>query len=205
MVQFKGVLHLLPPKVPKLACFVLYLKIINICLKTIHASYSKLWKELKNSIKIKVGQVVLELLIQKQHFLPNFLPLIMFVLQLQGPQKQKKNCCPIYFFLYIYINIYEYEWSLKVTSEVTYMYSKHYLSPLSNQMHNEKIQESYLKYAKMWSRATSLCSCTSWWSALSLSSCLLMLWRRMSNSPGACWSENFFICEGWYNLAPSPS
>ena len=27
---FKGVLHLLPQKAPKLACFVLYLKIINI-------------------------------------------------------------------------------------------------------------------------------------------------------------------------------
>ena len=26
----KGVLHLLPPKAPKLSCFVLYLKIINI-------------------------------------------------------------------------------------------------------------------------------------------------------------------------------
>ena len=36
--------------------------------KEIFASYSKLSKELKNSIKIKVGQVVLELLIQKQHF-----------------------------------------------------------------------------------------------------------------------------------------
>ena len=34
-----------------------------------YASYSKLSKELKNSlIKIKVGQVVFELLIQKQHF-----------------------------------------------------------------------------------------------------------------------------------------
>ena len=30
---FKGVLHLLPQKAPKLACFVLYLKIINIFLK----------------------------------------------------------------------------------------------------------------------------------------------------------------------------
>ena len=29
----KGVLHLLPSKAPKLACFVLYLKIINIFLK----------------------------------------------------------------------------------------------------------------------------------------------------------------------------
>ena len=34
----------------------------------IYASYSKLSKELKYSIKIKVGQAVLELLIQKQHF-----------------------------------------------------------------------------------------------------------------------------------------
>ena len=34
----------------------------------IYASYSKLSKALKNSIKIKVGQVVIELLIQKQHF-----------------------------------------------------------------------------------------------------------------------------------------
>ena len=34
----------------------------------IFASYSKLSKELKNSIKIKVGQAVVELLIQNQHF-----------------------------------------------------------------------------------------------------------------------------------------
>ena len=34
----------------------------------IYVSYRKLSKELKNSIKIKVGQAVLELLIQKQHF-----------------------------------------------------------------------------------------------------------------------------------------
>ena len=33
-----------------------------------YASYSKLYKELKKSIKIKVGQAVLELLIQNQHF-----------------------------------------------------------------------------------------------------------------------------------------
>ena len=33
-----------------------------------YASYSKLSKELKNSIKIKVGQAVLELLIQNKHF-----------------------------------------------------------------------------------------------------------------------------------------
>ena len=46
----------------------LYLKIINIFLKKYYASYSNLSKELKNSIKIKVGKAVLELLIQKQHF-----------------------------------------------------------------------------------------------------------------------------------------
>ena len=34
----------------------------------IYASYIKLSKELKNSIKIKVDVAVLELLIQKQHF-----------------------------------------------------------------------------------------------------------------------------------------
>ena len=59
--EFKGVLHLLPQKAPKLACFVLYLKNINIFFKVINASYSKLSKELKNSIKIKAGQAVLEL------------------------------------------------------------------------------------------------------------------------------------------------
>ena len=37
-------------------------------MEKIYASYSKLSKELKNSIKIKVGQMVFELLIQKQHF-----------------------------------------------------------------------------------------------------------------------------------------
>ena len=49
--------------------FVLYLKIIISASfwKIIYASYGKLSKELKNSIKIKVGQAVLELLIQK-HF-----------------------------------------------------------------------------------------------------------------------------------------
>ena len=36
----------------KLACFVLFLKIINTFLKIIYAPYSKLSKELKNSIKI---------------------------------------------------------------------------------------------------------------------------------------------------------
>ena len=34
----------------------------------IYESYSNLSKELKNSIKIKVGQAVLESLIQNQHF-----------------------------------------------------------------------------------------------------------------------------------------
>ena len=38
------------------------------CKITTPPTYSKLYKELKNSIKIKVGQRVLELLIQKQHF-----------------------------------------------------------------------------------------------------------------------------------------
>ena len=33
-----------------------------------YTSYSKLSKELKNSIKLKVGQAVLELLIQNEHF-----------------------------------------------------------------------------------------------------------------------------------------
>ena len=42
-------------KTQKLACFVLYLKIINIFWKMIYASYSKLFKKLKNSIKINVG------------------------------------------------------------------------------------------------------------------------------------------------------
>ena len=65
--DFKGVLHLLPQKAPKLACFVRYLKIIIIFLKD-NTSDSKLSKEFKNSIKIKEGQAVLELLIQKQHF-----------------------------------------------------------------------------------------------------------------------------------------
>ena len=34
----------------------------------VYVSYGKLSKKLKNSIKIKVGEAVLELLIQKQHF-----------------------------------------------------------------------------------------------------------------------------------------
>ena len=38
--------------IPKLSCFVLYLEIIKTFLKIICASYSKLSKKLKNSIKI---------------------------------------------------------------------------------------------------------------------------------------------------------
>ena len=65
----KGVLHLLPQKAPKLPYFLLYIKIIHIFWKMmIYASYSKLSKELKNSITIKVGRTVLELLIQDEHF-----------------------------------------------------------------------------------------------------------------------------------------
>ena len=42
-----------PPPTPKLTCFVLYLKIINTFSKKLMcASYSKLSKELKNSITI---------------------------------------------------------------------------------------------------------------------------------------------------------
>ena len=64
----KGVLHLLTQKAPKLACFVLYLMLSTSFWKTIYASYSKLSKELKNNIKIKVGQAVLELLIRNEHY-----------------------------------------------------------------------------------------------------------------------------------------
>ena len=49
----------------KLACFVLYLKIVNIFLKkTIYACYSKFSKKLKNGIEILVGQAVLKLWIK---------------------------------------------------------------------------------------------------------------------------------------------
>ena len=49
----------------KLECFVIYFKIINTFVKiNIHVSYSKLYMELKNSIKIKEGQAVLELIDQ---------------------------------------------------------------------------------------------------------------------------------------------
>ena len=55
LTSFQGVLYL-------------YLKIIDIFLKKIiSATYSKLSKGLEISIKIKVGQAVLELLIRKQH------------------------------------------------------------------------------------------------------------------------------------------
>ena len=69
-INIRGILHLLPQKAPRLEYFVLYLKISNIFFlkKMIYASYSKLSKELKNNIKIKVGQAVLDLLIPKQHF-----------------------------------------------------------------------------------------------------------------------------------------
>ena len=49
----------------KLACFVLYLKIINNFFEKInYASYKKLFKELKNGIEILVGQLVFKLQIK---------------------------------------------------------------------------------------------------------------------------------------------
>ena len=48
----------------KLACFVLYLKIINNVLKIKYASYKTLFKELKNGIEISVGQAVFKLQIK---------------------------------------------------------------------------------------------------------------------------------------------
>ena len=65
-LELKGVLHLLPPKAPNVLCSIS--KISTSFWKIIYASYGKLSKELKNSIKIEVGQAVLELLIQTQHF-----------------------------------------------------------------------------------------------------------------------------------------
>ena len=57
------------PKSSKISMFcALILRLPLSFWKMIHASYSKLSKELKNSTKIKVGQAVLELLIQKQNF-----------------------------------------------------------------------------------------------------------------------------------------
>ena len=47
-----------------------------------HASYSKLSKELKNSIKIKVSQAVLELLIQN-----NILTVLIYNLKTSWPTK----------------------------------------------------------------------------------------------------------------------
>ena len=46
----------------KLACFVLYLKVINTFLRKKYASYSKLSKEIKKGIKISVDQATLEIL-----------------------------------------------------------------------------------------------------------------------------------------------
>ena len=45
----------------KIACFVLYLEIIDNFLKITYASYSNLFKELKSGIEILVGQVVFNL------------------------------------------------------------------------------------------------------------------------------------------------
>ena len=42
----------------KLACFVLYLKIIKIFRKIVYASETNLSKELKNGLEILVGQTV---------------------------------------------------------------------------------------------------------------------------------------------------
>ena len=51
--------------VQKLAHFVFYLQLSILSWKIMYAAYSKLSKELKNDIKIKVGQAVLKLLIKK--------------------------------------------------------------------------------------------------------------------------------------------
>ena len=67
MICIKGVLHLLPPKSSKISMFCALSQNYQHLFEKKYASYSKLSKELKNSIKIKVGQAVLELLIQKQH------------------------------------------------------------------------------------------------------------------------------------------
>ena len=61
-MSFEGVLY--STSCQKLACFVLYLKIINIFLKITYSSYSKLFKELKNGIEILVGQADFKLLIK---------------------------------------------------------------------------------------------------------------------------------------------
>ena len=57
----KGVLHLLP----KIIMFCLNLKLSKDFWKMIYASYSKLFKELKNGIEILVGQAVLKLWIKQ--------------------------------------------------------------------------------------------------------------------------------------------
>ena len=58
------------PPTSKLACIVFYLKIINTFLKNdIYESFSKFSKDLKNSINIKVGRAVLEILIQTTFWL----------------------------------------------------------------------------------------------------------------------------------------
>ena len=48
----------------KIACFVLYLKIVNNFWKIDYVSYKKLFKELKNGIEISVGQEVFKLQIK---------------------------------------------------------------------------------------------------------------------------------------------
>ena len=63
--RIKGVLHLLPKISMFCALSQNYQHLFEI--KKKYASYSELYKEVKNSIKSNVGQVVLELLIQ-QHF-----------------------------------------------------------------------------------------------------------------------------------------
>ena len=65
---FKEVLHLLPQKAPKLASQNQQ-KFINMFFFFLNMHpIEKLSKKLKKSIKIKVGQAVLELLIKNQHF-----------------------------------------------------------------------------------------------------------------------------------------
>ena len=68
-LSIKGVLHLVPQKAPKISMFcALPQNYQHLFEKIIYASNSKFSNELKNSIKIKVGQVVFELLIQNEHF-----------------------------------------------------------------------------------------------------------------------------------------
>ena len=66
---FKGYCTSYPKKLQNLHVLCSISKLSTSFWKIIYASpCSKLSKELKNSIKVKVGQAVLELLIQKQHF-----------------------------------------------------------------------------------------------------------------------------------------